>query len=159
MMKPLITTLLCLTVLSTSPSIGVAQNNLVGMKWAINLEKSKYHPGPGPRSGVLGYEATDGGFIVTFEGVNAQGNPVKEIFGPYKLDGKPYPVAGVAAYDATSYKVINDSTAEIVRFKVDKPVQTSTRVLSADGKTLTFTTTGINARGEQLNNVVVYDRQ
>jgi hypothetical protein len=158
-MRALTTTLLCLAVLMASPSSGKAQNNLVGMKWKLNLEKSKFNPGPAPKGSVLSYEAVDGGFRVTNEAMDAQGNPTKETFGPYKLDGKPYPVTGVAAYDATSYKMVNDSTAEVVRSKGEKAVQTGTRVLSADGKTLTFSFTGLNARGEQINNVAVYDRQ
>jgi hypothetical protein len=159
-MKMLTTTLLlCLGVLMTAVSAGLAQDNLLGAKWKLNLEKSKFNPGPAPRSSVLNYEAAEGGFKVTTEGVNAEGNPTKGSFGPYKLDGKPYPVAGVAAYDASSFKMIDERTAEIVRLKGDKTVQTAKRVLSADGKTLTFTSSGINARGEQFNDVAVFDRQ
>jgi hypothetical protein len=33
------------------------------------------------------------------------------------------------------------------------------RVLSADGKTLTFTTTGLNANGQQINDFAVYEKQ
>jgi len=33
------------------------------------------------------------------------------------------------------------------------------RVLSADGKTLTFTTTGLNANGQQINDFAVYENQ
>jgi hypothetical protein len=31
--------------------------------------------------------------------------------------------------------------------------------LSADGKTLTFTVTGVNATGQQINTVAMYDKQ
>lgn len=137
----------------------MAQSNLVGMKWKFNREKSKFNPGPGLGSGILTYEEADRGFIGNFEGTLAQGAPFKDTFGPFTLDGKPYPITGATAYDATSHKTVNDTTTEIVRWKGDKPVQWTTRVLSADGQTLTFTTTGTNARGEQLNHVIVYDRQ
>ncbi len=33
------------------------------------------------------------------------------------------------------------------------------RVLSADGKTLTFTTTGLNADGQQINDFAAYEKQ
>ena len=157
-MKALTRTLLCFGVLIGAQSTGMAQDNLLGAKWKLNIDKSKFS-GPAPRSSVLSYEAADGGFKVTTEGVNAEGRPTKGSFGPYKLDGKPYPVAGVAAYDASSFKMVNDRTAEIVRLKGDKTVQTGTRVLSADGKNLTFTFTGVNERGEQINNVAVFDRE
>jgi hypothetical protein len=38
-------------------------------------------------------------------------------------------------------------------------VQTTTNVLSADGKTRTLTTMGVNEQGEQINSVAVYDKQ
>jgi hypothetical protein len=40
-----------------------------------------------------------------------------------------------------------------------KVVQTVTEVLSEDGKTLTFTSTGANANGQQINNAAVYEKQ
>jgi hypothetical protein len=39
------------------------------------------------------------------------------------------------------------------------PPTASAEVLSADGKTLTFTTTGANASGQQINNVAVFEKQ
>jgi hypothetical protein len=87
------------------------------------------------------------------------GNPTKGVFGPYLLDGKPHPVTGVPDYDASTYKIVNDSTVEMSRMKDGKAVQTVSRVLSGDGKTLTFTVTGVNASGQQINNVAVYDKQ
>jgi len=47
----------------------------------------------------------------------------------------------------------------MTRTKAGKVVQTQTRVMSADGKTLTFTGTGTNAIGQQINNIAVYDKQ
>jgi len=157
-MKVLATALFCFGVLIAAPSTGMAQDNLLGVKWKINLDKSKFSA-PAPRSSFLTYEAADGGFKVTNEGVNAQGSPTKGSFGPYKLDGKPYPVAGVPAYDASSFKMVDDRTTEFVRMKDGKTVQTGTRVLSADGKTLTFTTTGVNEKGEKIDSVAVFDRE
>jgi hypothetical protein len=38
-------------------------------------------------------------------------------------------------------------------------VQTTTLVLSADGKSFTFTATGADERGQQINNVSVWEKQ
>jgi hypothetical protein len=65
----------------------------------------------------------------------------------------------VPSYDASSYKIVNDTTVELTRMKAGKVVQTGTRMLSADGKTVTFTMTGVNANGERVNDVIVYDKQ
>ena len=54
---------------------------------------------------------------------------------------------------------MNDSTVEMSRMKDGKAVQTVIRVLSGDDKTLTFTVIGVNASGQQINNVAVYDKQ
>ena len=79
-------------VLATaSPEIGFAQSNLAGTTWKLNLEQSKFNPGPAPRSSTLTYEAVGQGFRVTNDGIDARGNPTKAVFGPYLLDGKPPP--------------------------------------------------------------------
>jgi hypothetical protein len=140
------------------PKIGYAQSNLLGATWKLNLAKSKFSPGPAPRSSTLTYEAVGQGFRGKNEIVDAQGNSRKVVVDIF-FDGKSYPVTGAPAFDASSFKIINDSTVEATRTKAGKVIQTMTRVLSADGKTLTFTTTGMNANGQQINDVAVYDKQ
>jgi hypothetical protein len=66
---------------------------------------------------------------------------------------------GARGYDAASYKIVNDSTDEITRTKLGKVVQTVIEVISADDEALTFATTGVNASGQQINNVAVYEKQ
>ena len=48
---------------------------------------------------------------------------------------------------------------EGIRKKAGKVVQTYSRVISADGKTMTLTTSGTNAKGQKVNNVVVYEKK
>jgi hypothetical protein len=153
--------LLFLAVVSATalPQIGFAQSKSSAGTWKLNLAKSKYSPGPPPRSSTLTYQVEGQSLTATTEGIDAQGNPTKVVHGPYVYDGKSYPVTGARAYDAASYKIINDSTDEITRTKMGKVVQTVTEVLSEDGKTLTFTTTGVNANGQQINNTAVYEKQ
>ena len=93
----------------------------------------------------------------TNEGVNAQGNPAKAVL-LIIADGKSYPITGAPNFDAASYKQLDDFTMESTRTKDGKVVETMTRILSADGKTLTLTATGVNASGK-YNNVGVYDKQ
>jgi hypothetical protein len=153
--------LLFLAVVSATalPQIGFAQSKSSAGTWKLNLAKSKYSPGPPPRSSTLTYQVEGQSLTATTEGIDAQGNPTKVVHGPYVYDGKSYPVTGARAYDAASYKIINDSTDEITRTKMGKVVQTVTEVLSEDGKTLTFTSTGVNANGQQINNAAVYEKQ
>ena len=147
-------------VLVTSPpQIGFAQSHSSAGTWKLNLAKSKFSPGPPPSSSTLTYRVDGQSLTATIEGVDAQSNSTKVVHGPYLYDGKSYPVIGARAYDAASYKIVNDSTDEITRTKIGKVVQTVTEVLSADGKTLIFTTTEVNANGQQINNVAVYEKQ
>jgi hypothetical protein len=149
-----------MTLLSVAlPQVGLAQTNQPTGTWKLNLAKSKFSPGPPPRSQTLTYETVGQGFKATNEGIDAQGNPTKGVFGVYFYDGKSYPITGVPDFDASSYKAVNESTVEMTRTKAGKAVQTQTRVMSADGKALTFTATGTNAKGQQINNIAVYEKQ
>jgi hypothetical protein len=140
------------------PRIALAQSELVGT-WKLNVEKSKFNPGPAPKSSVLTYEAAGQGLKVAVEGINAQGNPTKSVFGPFTNDGKPSPVTGVPDFNESTYTKVNDTTVEFVRLKDGKEVQRGTRVVSTDGKTLIFSTKGVNASGQQIDNVAVYEKQ
>jgi hypothetical protein len=150
--------LLGLAVATALPQVGLAQSDPQIGTWKLNLAKSTYSPGPPPRSLTRISEAVGQGFRVTFEGIDAQGNPIKAVFGPYFYDGKSYPVTGGPDYDAASYKRVNGSV-EVTLTKAGKAVQTGTLVISADGKTLTITNTGVSANGQQINVVGLYDRQ
>jgi hypothetical protein len=151
--------LLSMAVATALPESGIGQttNQPTGV-WKLNLAKSTFSPGPAPRSQTLTYERDGQAFRATNDGIDAQGNSTKGIF-VYAYDGKSYPVTGVLDFDATTNKVINESTVEMTRTKAGKVVQTQTRVMSADGKTLTFRATGTNASGQQINNVAVYEKQ
>jgi hypothetical protein len=87
---------------TTAPQVVFAQSNLLVGTWKLNLEKSKYRPGPPPRSLTRTTEAFGQSYRTTFEGIDAQGNPVKLVFGPYSYNGKPYPVTGTPDGDAAS---------------------------------------------------------
>jgi hypothetical protein len=55
-------------------------------------------------------------------------------------------------------KRVNATTIETAYTLKGKPTTTSTRVVSADGKTLTVTTVGTNAQGQKVNNVQVFEK-
>jgi len=138
-----------LTAQATDPVIGT---------WQMNAAKSKWEPGPAPKTLTATFAAAGQGITVTTQGVDGDGNPVSTSYtGNY--DGKDYPLTGSPDYDAIVLKRINASTVTITRKKSGKVVQTVTRVLSPDGKVLTTTTKGTDAKGRTINNVTVYDRQ
>jgi hypothetical protein len=128
--------------------------------WKVNLAKSTYKPGPKPTvAGTVMMEPTAGGFKTTIDATNLQGQLTHtETVG--KFDDKDNPVTGAPTPNTTAaYKRINGRTFEVMG-KVDgKPTVTTRVVISADGKSLTATQTGKNDRGENVNNVIVADKQ
>jgi hypothetical protein len=104
--------------------------------WKLNVEKSKYEPGPPPKSATVSYEENEGGIKRTGETVNADGQTVSFQYAA-KYDGKDYPVTGNPNADMISLKRLNDRTVEATLKKGGKPVTTVRRVVSRDGKTMT----------------------
>jgi hypothetical protein len=151
------TTLLGLA--TTAPQAAFAQSSewLIGT-WKTNLAKSTYSPGPPPRSQTLTFETEGRGHRVTSETINAQGNPVKAVFIRHD-DGKSYPVTGNAAFDSEAFRTVNASTAWIIRTKAGKVATTIVAEISADGKSLTDTITGLNANGQPFYIVAVREKQ
>ena len=129
--------------------------------WKINLAKSTYSPGPKPTvAATVKMEPSAGGLKTTIDGVNPQGQPTHtETVGAFD-DGKDNPVKGAQApKTTTALKRIDGRTFEAMG-KVDgKPTVTTRVAISADGKTLTATQTGKNAQGQNVNNMIVADKQ
>jgi hypothetical protein len=120
-----------------------ASNPRIGT-WKLNVEKSKYSPGPAPQSGTMKIEASGEGEKATTEGVNAAGTATMTQY-TAQYDGKDYPITGSQNADTVSLKRIDARTMERTDKKGEKVVATSTRVVSEDGKTMTVTVKGTNA--------------
>ena len=125
--------------------------------WHLNVAKSTYSPGPAPKSQVLTIEAAGEGEKVTSESVSATGAKTVSVY-TANYDGKPYPITGSETADTVSLKRVDANTSERTDSKGGKPVQTFTRVVSKDGKTMTVTIKGTNAQGQAVNNVVVFEK-
>ncbi|HVT40723.1 MAG TPA: hypothetical protein VHE78_16910 [Gemmatimonadaceae bacterium] len=126
--------------------------------WKLNVAKSTYDPGPGPKSMTITIEAAGQARKNTLSGVDPEGKPIRVTY-TANYDGKDYPATGSAAYDMVSLKRIDANTSEITRKKDGKVVQTYVLVVTKDGKSLTSTMTGINAKGEKIHSVAVFEKQ
>ena len=94
---------LCAVVAAASapdPAIGT---------WTLNVTKSKFDPGPVPKSQTRTYSETADGITLSMEGVAADGSPTS-LHATYKTDGKDYPITGSANYDTLSVRRINRSS-------------------------------------------------
>ena len=138
-----------LSAQATDPAIGT---------WKANLAKSKYRPGPAPKSATVRFAPAGQGIEVWTEGVGATGTTTATHY-TASYDGKEYPITGSQTTDTVSLRRIDRFTSERTDRKGGKVVATLTRVVAKDGKTMTITTKGTNAQGQAVNNVVVYDKQ
>ena len=127
--------------------------------WTLNSAKSKYSPGPGPKSTTSTYEAAGKGYKVTVKTEPASGAPQEWSY-TTNLDGKESKLTGNNPNaDAVIVKRIDAHTLEVESHRGGKVVATQKNVVSKDGKTRTVTTTGTDAQGQKIHNVAVYDRK
>ena len=131
---------------------------LVGT-WKLNVAKSKFDPGPGPKSLTRTVVAESGGVKYTFEGVGPDGKPVSYGFS-IKFDGKDNPTNGsLQGVDTISAKR-TDARHFVATLKKDgKEVEMARVSVSADGKVTTVESTGTTMAGVKAHDVQVFDKQ
>jgi hypothetical protein len=125
--------------------------------WELNVAKSRFDPGPAPRSMTRTYESDGKVVRMTSRSVNVEGQ-VTEVEYTASYDGKDAPINSPIA-DSISLKRIDDSTSEATLKKGGKVVSTSTRVISKDGKEMTVTTAGKNERGQTIRSELLFERK
>jgi hypothetical protein len=126
--------------------------------WTLNLAKSKFSPGPAPKSQTRTYAETAQGTALTVTGAAADGSPISGQ-STFKYDGKDYSFTGSPNYDTLSLKRVNGSTVKSTQKKAGKVVGTTTRTISAHGKVLTLSSKGMDPKGIPYDDVAVYDKQ
>jgi hypothetical protein len=151
------------------PRAGFAQSDPFIGTWQLNLAKSKFSPGPGPKSATMNVQGEGENNNVTFAGINAEGNRQSLVL-TWLYDGMPHAVTanteanrlgllGQPNIDARAFTRVDAYAVNISYMKAGKVVQTATAVVSRDGKTETITSTGTDANGQPINNVIVWDKQ
>jgi hypothetical protein len=154
--KPLVWSLLVGVAALIAGGTAFAGENWVG-NWKLNPAKSQLGSNA-VRAQTLTFEATPAGIMLTSEGTDAEGKPMK---GGYtsKFDGKDVPWAGNPMADVACPKKIDDNTYENTWKKGGTGTVTAKVSVSADGKTLTVTQTGTDPQGKAVSSVAVYDKQ
>ena len=146
-----------LSALVVSPAL--AQGDPQVGVWKLNVAKSKYTPGPAPKSGTTKIEAAGAGVKVTVDQSMDDGTTRHFEF-TANYDGKDSPVTGTYAdADMVARTRLNATTVQTVNKKGGKVTTTQTSEVSADGKTRTVTTRGVTASGQKVNNIAVYEKQ
>ncbi len=129
--------------------------------WKLNLAKSKYDPGPPPRSSQDVNTEVNGSMRSVQEWVDAGGKSHREEW-TAKFDGKDYPVTGGDPGTTISLTRPDPGDPRTVdwAWKVTGKVVASGRtVYSRDGKIRTIDAKGTDAAGKPTTSTRVYERQ
>ena len=126
--------------------------------WKMHPAKSTYSPGPAAKSITLKIESDGDNINYSSDGIDASGNPTHVEY-TAKYDGKDYPVTGSPNADTVALKRVDSNTIQSIMKKDGQVVMTVTSVVSEDGTTRTSTFKGKNAKGQDVNNILVYDKQ
>jgi hypothetical protein len=137
-----------------------AQTDPFAGTWKMNSAKTKYNPGPAPKSTTQTYEAQGNGVKFSSEGTAADGSRVAWSY-TSNFDGKDNPVTGTGpnGADTIALKRLNPNRIDVSTKKGGKEIAVARLAVSKDGKVLTVTVKGTNASGQAMNNVIVFDKQ
>jgi hypothetical protein len=141
------------------PQTCFAQSDPFTGLWQLSVAKSKYTPGPPPKSQTVYIQGEGQNRKITAVGINAAGNAVSQVWSEFVGDGKPHPITGNPNVDTQTYTLGDARTINISRLKDGKTVGTASVVVSPDGKTMTFNNSTTQATGRQISDTQVYDKQ
>jgi hypothetical protein len=142
-----------ITILFASATLVAAQASQADPfagTWKLNLAKSKFKPGPAPKSETVTI-APDG--KTTVEGETPDGKTASWSFTP---SGD----AAVSIQGLENSTVICKRTGNVAEdtWNFDGATLKARAMLSSNGKTITYTQTGTDKQGRAIHNVRVYDR-
>jgi hypothetical protein len=138
-------------VLAQTPALGT---------WKLNVAKSKYSPGPAPKSMTRTVESAGDKVKYTFQGVAADGSKIAYTF-TVAFDGKDYPITGSGApggADAIAIKKTDTGSYEAILKKAGKPILISRVQVSNDTNSTTISQSSADGKGT-INNQMVFDKQ
>jgi hypothetical protein len=139
----------------TPPSI--REDPVLGT-WHLVVEKSRYMPGPAPKSQTRTYEEHPDGLKATIRTTHRDGTSTSMQF-IAKYDMVEYPVTGNPDTDMITLKKVDKYTADAVLTHAGKEYGSARRVVSEDGKQMTITFQGRDSQGRSVKNVAVYERE
>jgi hypothetical protein len=127
-------------------------------RWVLNTGRSVYSPGPPPRSQVRTYSTEDGALKGVIETVQPLGTTTKAEY-VARFDGKDYPITGNADVDTIALTRVDEWTFDATMKRRGTVMTTVRNAVSKDGRTMTVTSKGTNARGQPTSSVAVLTKQ
>jgi hypothetical protein len=160
-MKPFLFALCFLILTSVAAAPLLAQGNPFVGTWKLNVAKSKFEPGPAPKSQTRTIVAQGDGAKYSFEGVAGDGTAYSYTF-TVTYDGKDYPITGTGmpgGADTIAIKRVGTNKAEATLKKGGKEIGKSQAEVSKDGLVSTVKSKGKTPDGKDFSTDSVYDKQ
>jgi hypothetical protein len=157
MRKILVGAVLAFVAVVSGVATAAAPDPVVGT-WKLNAAKSTFTAGPALKSQMRTYSQSGDTITMEMKSVGADGTEVSTRTA-YQFDGKDHPVKGSPDFDSLSPQQVEPGTARFTLKKGGKTIGTTDRTVSKDGKTLTSKMKLTNAKGEQTESTLVFDRQ
>jgi hypothetical protein len=134
-----------------------AQADMSAGTWELNVAKSS-STGALAKSQTRTWEVSGSTVKYTLKGIDAQGKPMLVQYAA-SYDGKDYPITGTVDSDTIALTRVDARTVRVTQKKAGKVVITGTRVVAADGKSLTVTSEGTNAAGQPTKTMLVFEKR
>jgi hypothetical protein len=142
-----------ISLASQAPPAG--ESALIGT-WVLDVSKSKYFPGPGPRSETRIYTAGPDGVHGVIKRLHADGHlETIEYLANYDNE---MAVTGTPAYDAIKLRKVDEYTSDSVLSHAGMVYGTAKRVISRDGNSMTIEFQRRTSE-DTISNKAVYHRQ
>ena len=126
--------------------------------WTLNIEKSRFDANHNPRGGTMVFEAKEDGYVMRAEGVAADGRTVAERPQRFVLDGRPHPLPDFPELMAVATRPTPNALHGEVRRPDGSIVGEGDFVVSADGSSMTATTTGFDSQLRRFQVSTAWDR-
>ena len=123
--------------------------------WRLNIAKSKYSPGPAPRSETRVYRRQADGVHGVVTRVLADGRSEK--FEYMANFGKDIMVTGIPDYDTVTLRKVDDLTSDAVLSHAGNVYGVARRAIAPDGKSMTITFDR-KSNDLRIHNVAVYEK-
>jgi hypothetical protein len=135
------------------------QDTFIGT-WRLNVEKSHFDANHRPQAGTIVLEVDqEGYYLQKAEGVNEKGEKVTEHPLRYIADGQDHSIQGLPGLKYRATRVDANTLAEEAKREDGSTVGGATKMVSADGKSMTIDNFGYDSQLRQFKMRTVWDRQ
>ncbi|HWF08153.1 MAG TPA: hypothetical protein VG297_06805 [Bryobacteraceae bacterium] len=125
--------------------------------WKLVPEKSKFNPGPPPRSEIRTYVKTPDGIQATIKTTAADGT-TRSITYPWQVDGKEHPIAGSKLLNSILLSKVDNLTSEATIKHGDMVIATEHRQLAPDGQTMSIEVKDLSSADKPISSSAVYQK-